>query len=258
MTQYLLKLVSVSLVLGVIFGGGAFGAERGKKLKPLMNQGAKVVYQADFSKSGAIDKTEWGVRQGTRWAIAEGMLKGMPSSAEYQASRGDHQGFEARVSSPKTPASFIVQASFRFIDGAETPIAPFIEFGHHVARLRFSAAGGVALIADGESVKLDEAKDFKYESGKWYHVLAEMAGDEFVIQFADGPTLYGRHATFKSAPASGAKGFGLCGPKGGTVEIDNVTMWEINDEGRKGWGKTRKRLEGFEPVVLKEKKSAKK
>ena len=59
-------------------------------------------------------------------------------------------------------------------------------------------------------MQLASAPDFKIESGRWYRGLAEIKGDEFVIQFAGDPTLYGKHASF-----SGEKdGFGVAGPKG--------------------------------------------
>ena len=39
---------------------------------------------------------------------------------------------------------------------------------------------------DHETLKVAESGDFKYVPGKWYHALAELKGDEFVIQFVDG------------------------------------------------------------------------
>jgi hypothetical protein len=36
------------------------------------------------------------------------------------------------------------------------------------------------------SVCPTKAANFKYIPGKWYHILAELKGDEFVMQFADG------------------------------------------------------------------------
>src|SRR5205814_8053891 len=104
-------------------------------------------------------------RQGTRWAIEDGVLRGRPSTPAYQAAKPDHKGLEPRIAAPITPAEFIVHASVRFKGGDETAIVPFIEFTHHKVRVQFTKAGLVVL-ADHESVKLAESKDLKYESGR--------------------------------------------------------------------------------------------
>jgi hypothetical protein len=145
----------------------------------------------------------------------------------------------------------------RFTGGSETPIAPFIEFGHHVCRLRFSRAG-TEMLADHESIRVAEAKDFHYEPGKWYHALAELKGDEFVIQFAGGPTLYAKHASFSKPASSGADGFGIAGPKGGFAEVDNVTFWSIKPDAQPGWAAARAKLPTFNSVPAKAAAPAKK
>ncbi|MHC4997167.1 MAG: hypothetical protein ACYTGQ_19175, partial [Planctomycetota bacterium] len=113
-----------------------------------MNHAGEVALADDFSEPGKVDKTQWQQRQGTRWEKSGGVLRGIPSSAEYQAAREHHYGYEPRTSCPVTPAQFVARLSVRFLDGAETPIAPFVEFGHHVARIKFSARDGLVLLAD--------------------------------------------------------------------------------------------------------------
>ncbi|PHS01516.1 MAG: hypothetical protein COA78_22515 [Blastopirellula sp.] len=222
-------------------------------LKPIMVQPGSVVIQSDFSKAGVANKADWAPRQGTRWAIEDGVLRGRPSSAEYQAKKADHKGYEPRMSVPKTPAEFMAKFSIRFTDGSTTAIVPFIEFGHHVARVRFTAQG-TQLLADHEIMLVAEAKDFEYEPGRWYHALAEMKGDEFVIQFADGPTLYAKHPLFAEAATSGASGFGTAGPKGGLVEIDNMAIYEVKPSVQKTWSQSRLKFPKFTPVQVKEPK----
>jgi hypothetical protein len=217
-------------------------------LKPLLTKRGSIVLQDDFSAKGKPDKANWLSRQGTRWEKAEGVLRGIESSPEYQAKKTHHRGLEPRTSVPKTPAEFVIKISFRFLDGEENAIVPFVEFGHHICRLKFSSTDGLSLIAEGETVKLAEAKDFKYESGKWYHVLAEMKGENFVIQFADGPTLYAKHKSFAKPPASGGNGLGLAGPRKGMVEIDNVSIWKAGAMMQPNWAKTRADLPKFKPV----------
>ena len=88
-------------------------------LKPLMVIPGETVLQENFSNSGPVKKTNWQNRQATRWSIEDGVLRGRPSSEEYQASRTDHYGYEPRVSVPVTPPEFVIGFSFRFVGGDE-------------------------------------------------------------------------------------------------------------------------------------------
>ena len=205
-------------------------------LQPIMNVVADVVYQSTFSKAGAVDKTIWQKRQGTEWTIGEGVLLGEQSTAEYQAKREHHYGYEPRIKSLKTPRQFIARFSVRFAGGEETSLLPLIEFGHHNARLHLSKTGTV-MLADHEQVQLVKTGAVKLESDRWYHVLAERQADELVVQFAGGPTLYAKHKSLAMPVADDTDGLGIAGTRRGTVEIDNVTLWSIK-AGRKakGWG----------------------
>ncbi len=225
-------------------------------LKPLLAQPDQIVLENDFAEAGPVNKEQWGARQGTQWIIEDGVLRGRPSTAEYQAKRKDHFGYEPRVSCPATPTQFIAKFSVRFEGGSETAIVPFIEFGHHVCRIRLSK-DGAEILADHESMKVADSKELKFEPGKWYHALAEMKGEEFVVQFADGPTLYAKHAGFAKAPGSGASGLGIAGPKDGTVEIDNVTLWSIKGDAQPGWAAKRDAQPNFAHVEVGKKKTPK-
>ncbi len=222
-------------------------------LKPLLAQPDQVVMQDDFSKPGPFNRQHWGARQGTQWIIEDGVLRGRPSTPEFQAKKKDHFGYEPRISAPVTPPQFIAQFSVRFTGGSETAIVPFMEFGHHVCRVRLTK-DGAEVLADGEALKVAESKELKFEPGKWYHALAEMKGDEFVIQFADGPTLYAKHAGFSKPAEKGGAGLGIAGPKGGLVEIDDVTLWSIKTEAQAGWATKRDSLPAFSPLSVGKKK----
>src|ERR1041384_2461431 len=239
--------IPVLLALGLV-SIAAMAAE--SPLLPLLAVPDKVVLKDDFSRAAPLNKEHWGPRQGTRWAIEDGVLRGRPSSMEDQAKRKEHKGYERRISAPVTPSQFIAEFSVRFSGGSETAIVPFIEFGHHVCRVRLSKAG-TDVVADGDSTRVAEAKDFKYEPGKWYHVLAEMKGNEFVIQFAGGPTLYAKHPCFTKPAASGGNGLGLAGPKDGLAEIDNVTIWSVKADPQPGWAAARTKLPAFTHFAVK-------
>ena len=121
-------------------------------LKPILAIPGVVVLDHDFAIDGPVEREDWAKRQGTRWTIKDGVLQGQPSSEEYQAKKDHHKGLEARTNIPKTPPEFIVKFSVRFVGGEETSVVPFVEFGHHVVRLKFSRDGG-AVLADHESLK---------------------------------------------------------------------------------------------------------
>ena len=235
-------LVSLSLFSVVT----ACSAAEWSALQPLMVIPDKVVLQESFSKSGPVKKTSWQNRQGTRWSVEDGVLRGRPSSEEYQASRTHHYGYEPRVSVPVTPPEFLAGFSFRFVGGEETDIVPFIEFGHHVCRVKFSSKG-TFVIVDHETLKVAESDEFKYAPGTWYHALAELKGDEFVIQFVDGPVWYVKHECLAKANSSGGNGLGLAGPKDGTVELDNVSIWKIRSQVRRSWNKRRNLFDVMNP-----------
>lgn len=220
------------------------------QLKPLMARPDRVVLQDDFSKTGPIKKDDWSPRQGTQWVVEDGVLRGRPSTKEFQAKRKDHFGYEPRISAPVTPAQFVARFSVRFAEGGETAIVPFVEFGHHVCRVKFSK-DGLAMVAEHESILVAEAKDFHYEPGKWYEMLAEMKGDEVVVQIAGGPTLAAKHECFAKPNPSGGNGLGIAGPKDGVAEIDNVTIWSVKADPQDGWATVRDKLPKIEPKVIK-------
>lgn len=238
---------SITILLLSLFPVFTLAAER-STLLPLMAIPDKVALRDDFSKDGPVDKTDWLSRQGTRWRIADGVLRGIPSSSEYQAKRSHHKGFEPRASVPKTPSEFIATFSFRFLEGKENAVVPFIEFGHHVCRVKFSTKEGAFILADSETLRVANGSGFKYQPGKWFHVLAELKGEEFVIQFADGPTLYAHHECFAKPNPSGGNGLGVAGPHGGTVEFDNVTIWNVREGHQKGWPEKRTSFPDFTPL----------
>lgn len=225
--------------------------------KPLLTQPREVVVASDFSQVFQLERTTWLPRQATRWVVSDGVLRGQPSSEEFQARRKDHRGLEPRLSVPATPESFAMAVSFRFVGGETTQIVPFVEFGHHVCRIRFTR-GGIQILADFETTLVAESSEVKLVSGQWYHLFAEMEGEEFVVQFADGPTLYARHPCFRYPAPSGGTGFGVAGMRGGTVEIDRLRIHQVADEPAPDWLLARGKLKTLVHRQLKEKTAAQK
>lgn len=223
-------------------------------LKPLMVELGETVIDTDFSTPQAkLDKSLYLKRQATRWEIAGGVLSGIPSTTENQAAKSHHRGYEPRLSVPATPAECAARFSIRFLDGEETTVVPFLEFGHHIVRLRFSLTEGVSLLADYESMKVAEDKSFIYKPGEWMHLFAELKGNQFVIQIQDGPTLFAEHPIISEPAPSGGTGLGVAGTKGGKVEIDDLTIWSVKEKLQAGWAKTKSEFPAFKPVQVREK-----
>lgn len=223
----------------------------GADLKPLMNLSGKVTYTSDFSKPIPIKKSPWKMSQKTQWEIKDGVLFGQQSTKENQAAKAHHKGLEPRIANPSTPKQFIAKFSVKFEKGKSTAIVPFIEFGHHILRLRFRP-DFVDIVADYESMQLAKSTELKWQEGVWYHILAELQGEEFVIQIQDGPTLYATHPVFTQSAPSGSDGLGVAGPRGGYAELDNVTFWESAGI-QKDWPNRKKEIPKYQAVKVREK-----
>ncbi|MGI9465665.1 MAG: hypothetical protein ACR2OA_00940 [Rubripirellula sp.] len=221
---------------------------------PVLAIPSQIVLQENFDRPLSLPKKIWLQRQGTRWTVEGGVLRGKQSSPEYQAARQHHFGYEPRLSVSATPQDFITSFKIRFSGGRETAITPFIEFNHHACRVRFSQAGAM-LLADHEVWKVAEATDFIWKPDQWYSITAERRGTEFVIQIENGPTLYADHPTFGQAASSGGNGLGVAGPRKGEIEIDDLTIWSIQKKTRSDWTAVRATLPKLKPVQLKKPKT---
>jgi hypothetical protein len=231
-------------------------------LKPLMVVPDRAVLEDDFSTAHPLDPNIWRVHQETRWNIENGVLHGWPASSEFQASRADHNGLEPRISFPGTPREFAARFSFRFSGGEWITeykpglgLAPMIEFGHHICRIAQQPAG-IQIRVENEAIIVAETQQLKLEPERWYHVLAEWKGDEFVLQFANGPTLYAKHDIFLREIKASTQGLWIGGPRLGEVEIDNLSLWSIKPEVNPAWEQTRATLPPPQTVSRRERKAA--
>jgi hypothetical protein len=197
----------------------------------------------------------WNPNQGTRWKVEGGMLKGEASTAEYQASHDTHKGVHPRIALTKTPADYILEFSLRVVDGKpfvpdqRRSVPPFIEIGHHICRVTWGENGAM-LLADGDTIQLDVAKEFKLEAGKWHRVMVERRADEVVVQFQDGPTFHGKHPSYRSDLHAVMLG----GLEAGHLEVDDVTVWSIKPGEQPGWADWLKQHPAPKEVRLKEAK----
>jgi len=87
MPSFTTSFTILSFCLALSVPAASAGAN---KLKSLLAKADAIALESDFSKAKPLEKGIWQQRQHTRWAIEDGVLRGIPSSAEYQASRSDH------------------------------------------------------------------------------------------------------------------------------------------------------------------------
>lgn len=231
---------SILITLSILFATSSLFC-----LDPIMVKKGSLVYENDFSEDGEIDKVVWNKRQNTRWDVKNGVMHGIESTKEYQDSKKDHKGTEPRLNIKNTPENFVIEFEITFKDGVETTRSPFVEFGHHFARVRFLKAG-IDLVADHESIIVSQS-EAQLELGKTYHCLAERMNDQFIMQIKDGPTLFGQHPNFSKIPKNFA--FGVAGTKNGVIEIDNVKLWEAT-EFKTSWENSKSSYITMEPQKI--------
>ncbi len=235
-------------------------------LKPLMLQPDKVTFTDDFAQARGpltVKRTDtdaaWLPNQGTRWSVVDGVLRGQASSPEYQSAHDTHKGVHPRIVLAKTPENYILSLSMRLVDGTpfeagkRRSVSPFVEIGHHIARITWGENGAM-LLADGDSLQLTNDRDFKLEVGKWYHLMIERRTDEVVVQFANGPTFHGKHPTYITDKHAVMLG----GLEAGIMEVDNVTIWSIKEGTQPTWPERLAKFPAPQDLRIKEAKPTKK
>lgn len=202
-------------------------AETANQLTPVIAEPGKVHLQMGFETDFVVKKGNpfFLLGQGTRWEAKDGVLIGTESSPEYQAMKkakgNGHLGTAPRLQLPNSPKDVILKYSFKIQGGKKTKLLPMIEAGHHLRRVYFGSEG-TKILVDHEKTTIAES-DFVLENDTWYHVMLEINGDDFLVRFQDGPTIYGRHkgvgAEFENY------NIGITGTNKGKVTIDDMSIW---------------------------------
>ena len=79
---------------------------------------------------------------------------------------------------------------------------------------------------------------FGIEKEKWYHVTAEIRGDEMLVWFANGPAYFMQHELFREKPQgfeffTHASEFGI---------LDNVQVWSLAEGEQANWSEELARI----------------
>jgi len=199
-------------------------AASAKEIKPLMLQRGKLLLDEDFSAK-QVD-ARWTQNKG-QWKIVDGALQGTELKADEHAA-----SIRTNI---QLPDNFILQFDFKF-DGGKIIHLSFNGKGH-ICRATLTPTG---FVLKGEKIKKDPKDKAvtigqiqqKFEKGKWYTMLVEIKGSEFVARVDDDLVAFGQHA--KVARPKSNFGFPMAGV---SSSIDNLRIWqgEPNDQ----WAKTR-------------------
>jgi len=192
--------------------------------KPLTLKRGKLLYSEDFSAK-KID-ARWTQHKG-QWKIVDGALQGTELEADEHAAsiRTDIQ----------LPDQFILQFDFKF-EGGRIIHLSFNGKGH-ICRATISPTG---FVLKGEKVKKDSNDKAaivgqiqqNFEKGKWYTMLVEINGAEFVARVSDDQVAFGQHE--KVARPKTNFGFPMAGV---SSSIDNLKIWQ--GEPNNQWAKTK-------------------
>ncbi len=173
--------------------------------QPLMVVPAKRVIALDFEKESDVSKKWMSFRKETTFTVEDGYLNVIPpavanAGTEHESKWGDSDF--ARAGMIGLPKDYVCKFRLNCIKPTDTRLQEkgliYIDLGHRVIRTTFSRKGTTLLLenhlmgreADVSSKILQEAPDLTLEYGKWYDVMAEVKGDEVVIQIGD-QVLYG-------------------------------------------------------------------
>lgn len=234
------------LTTAVAVGGDSDHAKpsaKTNKLEPVLAQPGKIHLKMDFNQDFTVKKGHkfFALGQQTTWQAKDGMLVGTESSPAYQAKKkaqgNGHLGTAPRLQFPYSPKDIILKYSFKIVGGKKTKLLPMIEAGHHVRRIYFGEDGSRILVEHEKTTIAED--DFVLKLDKWHHVMLEIKGNEFLVRFQDGPTLYGNHPGVGETFAN--YNVGITGTNKGTVYIDNMTIWHAAAI-RVDWAETKKHI----------------
>ncbi len=192
--------------------------------KPELFQSLKLVYEDDFS--GATLNTDfWQVRQGSTWAVKDGVLVGGPSPKEFQDKKiaeGDkaHQGFKPVIWLEKVPTNLVVQFRVRFDGQDYIPRFPLIDVGHHIHTLTFSKEKTTLSIKKNEKVISNE--DMLLPINEWVDVAIELKKGKMVVAL-NGKKLVVEDASIDMVDQQQIDFKGI---DHGGIRIDDVKVYE--------------------------------
>ena len=226
----------ISVLVSVLYLSCWLGSLQAEKPKPLISKKGDLIFAQDFEDGKVPD--QWKGLHGTRWQVAEGALRGEPSTKEYQQKQ-IAQGNKSH--SGRTPSSRLLMKAddcimhfrFKLTDGLSGAHFGFNDGSFktgtgHVCRFTVSTRKGLTLQKD-KNAKLKDDKDktlatskFNLKPDVWHWMMLEIVGDQMAAQVSGGPVLKAHHPRIDvpkdqiNLPTRG----------GGIIFYDEVWVWK--------------------------------
>lgn len=236
-------VISLFLLSGLIAGAAS--------PEPMMIQPGARLAGSNFAAGTEADLKLLKLRKETVAAVAEGVLRAtppvlLPKVAGQETKWGDSNF--ARAGLVGLPQDFVCSARWKYLRPADaTTLAKglvYIDLGHRMIRVTLNREGATLLLEnhligrhDGKpAIVLDEALSLSLKPDHWYETVAEVKGDEVVIQI-DDHVLYGQHDLIASERYDTFNFDAI----GDGFLLDEITAHTAGDF-RKDWPATRQEL----------------
>jgi hypothetical protein len=192
-----------------------------------------LLFEATFDDGVAPAKPQWYLRK-SAWTIEDGVLRGINTEGN-----GPFLRLHSKEGGGPLPEDYIMQFSFKIEENpAEKKSNKHhkvlssghrFSFGHYDAKFQWRPELGMD-IAIGHGHALGDAS-YQIEKGKWYHVTAEIRGDEILVWFKDGPAYFLQHEAIRDRP-SGWEFFTHVSEVG---YLDKLRVWALGEGERDDW-----------------------
>tara|TARA_R110000850_G_scaffold64247_9_gene144442 strand:+ start:2368 stop:3135 length:768 start_codon:yes stop_codon:yes gene_type:complete len=197
----------------------------------------ELIFSNDFDTPSTLEKPVWYLRK-SDWIVETGALRGTNRDGN-----GPFIRLQSKENGGPLPEDYIMTFSFKVEENPDEEKSNKhhdtlssghrFSFGHYAAKFQWRADCGMDLnIGHGDVL---EDSCFHIEKGQWYHVTAEIRGDEVLVWFKDGPAYYLQHDFFRSKP-SGWEFFTHISEIG---YLDNLKVWSLAEGELPGWHQTR-------------------
>lgn len=144
------------------------------------------------------------------------------------------------------PQDYILTFSFRIEENPEVKrsnkyhdtrsAGHRFSFGHYAAKFGWSSDKGLG-VSIGHGKVFGHPEAF-IEKGRWYHVTAELRGDEILVTYADGPSWFLKHEHIRTRP----QGWEFFTHASEVGILDNVRVWSVETGEQPEWPETKARL----------------
>lgn len=201
----------------------------------------KSIFKADFEDGKNPGKPNWQLRK-SAWVVEDGVLHGTNVDGN-----GPFIRLHSKEKGGVLPEDYILKFSFKITErpDAEKRKNKYhptrsqghrFSFGHYAAKYQWRPDVGMDLnIGHGDAL---EDPKFHIEKDEWYHVTAEIRGNEILVWFKDGPAYYMQHDHIRQKP-SGWEFFIHTSEVG---HLDDLQVWSLSSGTRSVWDKTRDQI----------------